>query len=385
MSALPSPGGSAPGASEGSPLVRSLVTGITVFRLACLVWLIAVLVATRDDIARPAVAIVLTQVVAAVSILWWVRLRQQGAASLLSPTSLAVDVGVATGLGVFDGVVYDGPHPLSLGSAWPLASVLSAGVALGARGGAVAGAIVGVGRAVGDVLEPGGGWSFDEVLSRTSTLFLYCLAGAMAGYAVRRLLDAEREVAMGRARDEVARTLHDGVLQTLAVLQRRSDDTELVRLAQRQERELRSFLFGDTLDEDRTDLGAALRRVAARAEERDGTTIRVVVAPDVPQLDATVVHALAGAVGEACTNAAKHGGARTVTVYAEPDDDSLVCSVKDDGSGFEPGTAEGSGITGSIRGRLADVGGSATIDPNPGHGTEVVLRAPVGTSRTLGS
>ena len=360
-----------------SPLTRSLVAGITAFRGACLVWLAAVLLATRDDIARPGAAWLLAGAAAVLTVVWWLRLRRDGAAALLTPVALALDVGVAAALALGDGVVYDGPHPLSLGSAWPLASVLSAGVALGTRGGCAAGVVVGVARAVGDLLEDGAGWSPDETLARASTLFLYALAGTMAGFAVRRLIEAEEQIALTRAREEVARTLHDGVLQTLAVVQRRSDDSELARLARQQERELREYLFGAGVAHGGGDLGAALRHVCGRAESRDGTTIRVVIAPDVPDLPPATVEAIAGAVGEACTNASKHGRARIITVYAEPADGAVLCSVKDDGTGFDlVGAVEGVGLVRSVRGRIAEVGGSVEVDPNPGRGTEVRLLVP---------
>ncbi|MGF1595598.1 MAG: hypothetical protein ACFCVK_01495 [Acidimicrobiales bacterium] len=64
-----------------------------------------------------------------------------------------------------------------------------------------------------------------------STTVLLAVTGWVVGYLVHRLEEADRSISDFRAREEVARTLHDGVLQTLAVIQRRSDDDELVALA----------------------------------------------------------------------------------------------------------------------------------------------------------
>jgi signal transduction histidine kinase len=104
--------------------------------------------------------------------------------------------------------------------------------------------------------------------------------------------------------------------------------------------------------------------------------VEVVALDDLSGVPTDVVDAVNGAVGEAVTNAAKHGGATRVTVYVEPTDDGgLFCSVKDDGSGFDPATvSEGMGLPRSIRGRLEEVGGSVAVDARPGHGTEIQLR-----------
>ncbi len=98
-----------------------------------------------------------------------------------------------------------------------------------------------------------------------------------------------------------------------------------------------------------------------------------------PRSTAAVVDALAGAVGEALSNAGKHGGAGRVTVFAEPLDDGVMfCSVKDDGPGFDAdATPEGEGLGRSVRGRIAEVGGRVEIDGRPGRGTEVRCWVPV--------
>ena len=72
---------------------------------------------------------------------------------LVTLPALAAELVVGFALGAGDGWAYAGTHPQSLGSVWPLAGVLTVGVALAGRGGAVAGAVVGLGRLFGDVVQ----------------------------------------------------------------------------------------------------------------------------------------------------------------------------------------------------------------------------------------
>lgn len=366
---------------EASSLTRGMLTGLAAYRWVAWAWMATVLLVNRGALERPWLAVALTGAALAFTAAATVLLRSD-AKRLLRPGAVAVELTIAVALSVADPVVYDGAHSQSLGSAWPLAGILSAGVAFGGRGGAAAGLLVGLGRLVGD-LAAGGTWNDDRVLSAVSTIVLYSLAGGAAGFAAVKLREAEREIAMAQARAEVAATLHDGVLQTLAVVQRRVDDPDLARLAHEQERELRAFLAGRR--EAAGGLGPSLRAAAARFEDRYGGRVDLVLADDLTQPRPAVIEALAGAVSEALANAGRHGTAGRVTVFAEPADDEggapvLFCSIKDDGVGFDPATtADGTGITHSIRGRLAAVGGRAEVDGRPGRGTEVRLWVPLGS------
>jgi signal transduction histidine kinase len=372
---------------------RVVLAGLSALRWAAWAWMAAVLAVSRHDLLRPWLALSLVGAALAYTIVATVWLRVDPA-RLLRVQAVAIELGIAAALVLCDGWAYGAHHAFStsqsLGSVWPLAAVLSAGVALNRGAGAAAGALLGAAR-LGAVLA-NGVRQFDggRILSLVNTAVFYAVAGAVAGHVVTLMRRAEAEISAARAREEVARTLHDGVLQTLAVVERRSTDEALVRLAREQDRELRAYLFGDTLPDHGADLGAALRRAAARFEDAFGIKADVFVPDDAPALDAARVAALSGAVGEALANAGKHGRPTRVTVYVEPGGDGpdgggLFCSVKDDGAGFDVdaalgvgagGAGGGFGISRSIMERMAEVGGRAEVRSTPGHGTEVCLWLP---------
>jgi signal transduction histidine kinase len=238
--------------------------------------------------------------------------------------------------------------------------------------------LLGVGRLVGELLLVGGDdWTTGRTIAITSAAVLFVMAGGVSGDVVARLRRAAQEVSTARARAEVARTLHDGVLQTLGVIQRRSGDEALVRLARDQDRELRTFLAG--LGDGRRGLRAALRKALDRVETRYDLRAELVLVEE-PQVARTVVEALTAAVGEAANNAGRHGGARRVTVFVDVDDEELFCTVKDDGAGFDPGSvAEGTGTRGSLRAPVESIGGTVTVRSRPGSGAEVTLTVPLRT------
>lgn len=358
---------------------RVALTGLVVLRWAALVWMGVVLAVSYDDLLRPWLALTLIggALIYTALVTSWLRPSPD---LLMRPALLKAELAIAAALVLCEGWAFGAGHAFSssqsLGSIWPLAAVISIGLGFGVAWGAAAGALLGLAK-FGSALA-NGVRDFDggRTLSLVNTTVFYIVAGAVAGYVMLLLRRAERDISAAAAREEVARNLHDGVLQTLALVQRRSTDADLVRLAREQDRDLRRFLFGDgQLGGDTEDLGAALRTVSARFEDTYGVRAEVLVPFDLPRLDPTQVEAITRAVGEALNNAGKHAGASQVTVFLEPDEDGHVfCSVKDDGGGFdETATRPGIGISRSIVQRMHDVGGRAEVRSNLGRGTEVCL------------
>ncbi len=194
------------------------------------------------------------------------------------------------------------------------------------------------------------------------------------------LVTERRERIRSEERAEVAAHLHDSVLQTLAMVQRRADEPrEVVRLARKQERELRTWLLsGQRVDADAAAglLGAALGSLGAELEDTHGVPVEVVQVRDC-DLDERLGSLLLAA-REAISNGQRHSGADHVSVYCEVGTSEVSVFVRDRGRGFDrAGVApDRRGIADSIEGRMARHGGRATIRSTPGEGTEVELVMP---------
>ena len=194
---------------------------------------------------------------------------------------------------------------------------------------------------------------------------------------IARDLVLERQ---GRARAEeradIAAHMHDSVLQTLALIQRRAEDPQaVVQLARAQERDLRSWLFEGRApgDADASSFAEGVRQIQRDVEAMHGVPVEVVIVGDCP-LDEHIA-ALLAAGREATVNAAKWSGAAVVSVFAEVEADKVNVAVRDRGKGFDPAAVPGDrkGVAESIRGRMSRHGGEATVQSAPGEGTKVTL------------
>ena len=268
---------------------------------------------------------------------------------------------------------------------WVMGALLAWAVHWHWKGGLVAGALL----SIADLALRDG---VDQ--ANYGNVFLLMIGGPIVGYMCESLqrMAAERDAAQRAAaaaeeRTRLARAVHDGVLQVLALVQRRGTGSgneeiaDLARLAGEQERVLRSLIR----QQGTVTTGPAVADLTGLLEEvGTGHSLRVEVAtPGVPVPLATeVAREVAAAVGSCLDNVATHVGPDArAWVLLEALPDSIVVSVRDDGPGIPAGrletaAAEGRlGVSESIRGRITDLGGTATLDTGA-HGTEWELAIP---------
>lgn len=193
---------------------------------------------------------------------------------------------------------------------------------------------------------------------------------------VRELGDERAARAREAERADIAAHLHDSVLQTLALIRARADDSESVsRMARAQERELREWLYDDRPSPGES-LAAELRDLVGQVEDAFAPlTVDTVAVGDCVPGPSTA--ALLQATREALVNAATHGRP-PVSVYLEVGEDSVEAFVRDRGDGFDIDeiASDRFGVRESILGRVRRRDGVAEVQSRPGWGTEVRMRVP---------
>lgn len=223
------------------------------------------------------------------------------------------------------------------------------------------------------------GWAFDALRERESLRLdaeeKRSQAEEARAQAERSLVEERETTARLEERSEIARQLHDSVLQTLKLITAESEDpAEVQHLARVQERQLRR-----TISEYQSPYPESFRAILldaiAMVEDLYRVRVETVVRHDAPMTPP--LRALVDAATEALTNAAKHSGTGRIDVYSAIDETGRThVEVRDWGSGFDPASVGVGGITHSILGRIEEVDGRAEINARPGQGTEVLLSVP---------
>ena len=301
---------------------------------------------------------------------------------------VVADVAVATGLIISTQWIDTAAHIRQGAPTIPVIWAASAILAAAVAGGPWAGMAAALPVWAGDLIER-------RILPSQSTfdgLVLLLVAGGVGGYVVRLSLQAEaaidsaaRKEAKIAERERIARSIHDSVLQVLALVSSRGkalggEAAELGSLAAAQEAALRTLVSGDSTEPDaETGLVDVRGLIDVLADAR----ITVSCPATAVMLPPQAARELSGAAVAAVDNMRKHAGAEARGWVLVEDDGTVIrVSVRDDGAGFGAdrlaiAAASGRlGVTHAIIGRLRDVGGTADVTSRPGQGTEVELRVP---------
>jgi signal transduction histidine kinase len=197
----------------------------------------------------------------------------------------------------------------------------------------------------------------------------------------RDLVEERRARIRAEERADMAARVHDSVLQTLAMIQRRADQPQqVIQMARAQERELRAWLFygraPGSLDGEDMTLASGIRLIQQEVEAQHEVSVEAVTVGDCDLNDD--LSALLAAAREATVNAAKWSGADVVSLFAEVEPGEVSLFVRDRGRGFDPDAVpeDRKGLAESIHARMARRGGSASVRSTPGQGTEVSLTMP---------
>ena len=217
-------------------------------------------------------------------------------------------------------------------------------------------------------------------------IMIACIVLAVMPWANAMLQRLSREQALKEREEERADMtahLHDGVLQTLALIQLHFEDPSTVfTLARGQERELREWLYQERSTSDRS-VSAGLKQIAAEVEDEHGKPIEVVTVGDAHPSAQT--DALLDATRQALVNAVTHGS-EPVSLYCEATDTTVEVFVRDHGEGFDIDAIppDRLGIRESIIGRIKRRGGTVEIVSRAGWGTEVRMHMPIALKSTQG-
>jgi signal transduction histidine kinase len=201
---------------------------------------------------------------------------------------------------------------------------------------------------------------------------------------------AQRQLDVLADRDRIARDLHDHVIQRLfatglqlqGTLRRLADPRARERVEQavadldETVRQIRTSIFELQVPVSGAETGLRRRLLDTAVDAGAGLepTVRISGPVDALVDPGLGAHAVA-VVREAVSNAVRHGRAEAVTVTINAGDELLI-DVLDNGVGIDP-TAAHSGL-GNLRQRAEDRGGEMRVRREPGGGTRLSWRVPLG-------
>lgn len=283
---------------------------------------------------------------------------------------LAADLGLAMALLVATPLVKGAGFSASVPGFWVMGALIAWSIHYRWVGGLVAGTLL----AAVDL-------SLRQELGQSDygNAFLLVIGGSIIGFMCGSLQqmaverdDAERSAAAAAERARLARAVHDGVLQVLALVQRRGRElggeaAELGRLAGEQERELRGLIRAqdDVVAAPRAESVDVVAELT-RLERRQTVTVSTPASP--VELPAATARELVAVTRACLDNVRLHvGDDAPAWVLLQAFPDRVELSVRDDGPGIPAGRLEEAaaqgrlGVAESIRGRIIDLGGDARL------------------------
>ncbi|MDP8909166.1 MAG: DUF5931 domain-containing protein [Chloroflexota bacterium] len=362
--------------------IRSALTiGVDVVRVLALGFAVALIVKDLEAFARPgstavAVAVMATWTAAAPFLY---RLRRPAPVWVLG-LDLALSVGlILASLWVQEAEAIQS-GAATLPSFWVSATVLAWAVFRGPLGGIAAAAAI----ALADIVVIGEHFNRGTAEAIAQLLII----GAVLGWIARLGVAAERSQAEAAAlraatveRERLAAEIHDGVLQILSLVRRRTAEMpgelgELAALAADQEAALRALAVGRMSS---AAPGACDLRELLQRQARANVTVSVPAEPVL--LDGAVASEVAGAVAAALDNVEQHvGPGAPAWVLVEDCTTDVVVTVRDNGPGVTPQRLDEArsagrlGVVASIEARMRSIGGTGRVISSDGQGTEVELR-----------
>ncbi len=269
---------------------------------------------------------------------------------------------------------------------WATNAVISAAILFGPKGGIASGVLLSAVSAIVRDQVNLDLWTDATAPVLVSVGLALGLASNTARRAHAELERAARLAAITEERERLARQVHDGVLQVLALVRRRGGEiggaaAELADLAGEQEVALR-MLISEQAEPSRAGGDVDLRSLL---RQQTSTTVSLSAPADPVLLHPDTAYELSAVVATALSNVALHAGdgARAYVLVEDVGEEIVVC-VRDDGRGIPAGRlaeaeAEGRmGVAKSILGRVDTLGGSAVLDTGEDMGTEWEIRVPKG-------
>jgi signal transduction histidine kinase len=370
--------------ASATDIMTPLWRGVVVLRIVTGAFAIGAIIVHHDDYARPGLG---WAVLAAIAVWTVVTCLAYSYDITRRMHVIVLDLLVTLTL-LASSVLVLSPEQLSevtertplLTTVWACGPVVAAAV----HAGRVAGVLFGVAVSVVNIWARG---FFTTDIARDTVLlvgtgFVLGLAATTARWATEQLRRAARAEAATAERERLARSIHDSVLQVLARIRAEGSElggeaAELIRLAGEQEIALRSLISaappGAAVSEEE-DLAAALRLLT-------GPRVDVSVPTTAVPLAASDVEELVAVTREALANTSRHAGPQAKAwILLEDLGEEVVLTIRDDGPGIADGllaqaeTDGRMGVSRSIRGRVADLGGTLALDTSPGCGTEWEVR-----------